>query len=108
MDHRMSEKVFESYDMRLDFGRTTPALIVFANGRAYPAKTGTLGPAKLVNFLNSYSDEEYCQYCGQVTKAPQSELSMYLEYAKNEVQNSHTWVDTYNYVHANYKESWFF
>ena len=66
----MSEKVFESYDMRLDFGRTTPALIVFANGRAYPAKTGTLGPAKLVNFLNSYSDEEYCQYCGQVTKAP--------------------------------------
>ena len=66
MDHRLSEKVFETYDMALDFGRATPALIVFANGRAYPARTGTLGPAKLVNFLNNFADEAYCQFCGQV------------------------------------------
>ena len=37
MDHRQSEKVFENYDMRLDYGRTTPALIVFDNGKVYPA-----------------------------------------------------------------------
>ena len=37
MDHRQSEKVFENYDMRLDYGRTTPALIIFDNGKVYPA-----------------------------------------------------------------------
>ena len=60
MDFRQSEKVFETYDMRLDFGRVTPALIVFSNGRAYPAETGTLGPVKLVEFINSYKEEPYC------------------------------------------------
>ena len=42
MDYRASEKVFENYDLRLDWGKITPALIVFAEGRAYPANTGTL------------------------------------------------------------------
>ena len=64
MDHRWSEKVFESYDLRLDYGRTTPALIVFDNGRAYPAKPGTLGPAKLATFLSDHTNKENCQYCG--------------------------------------------
>ena len=33
---------------------------------------------------------------------------MYLEYAKNEIQNSHGWIDTYNYVREQYGESWLF
>ena len=33
---------------------------------------------------------------------------MYLEYAKNEVQNSHSWIDTYNYLHERYGETWLF
>ena len=42
MDFRASEKVFENFDLRLDYGKTTPALIAFQNGFAYPANTGTL------------------------------------------------------------------
>ena len=60
MEHRLSEKVFENYDMRLDFGKTTPGLIVFDNGKAYPAKTGTLGPAKLAKFLADHTNEDNC------------------------------------------------
>ena len=106
MDHRFSEKVFESYDIRLDFGRTTPALIMFDNGRAYPAKTGTLSWHKLTTFMSDHTNDAYCQYCGQKVKAPQSELSMYLEYAKNDIYNTDAWINTYNYMNTNYKDNW--
>lgn len=88
MDHRLSEKVFESYDTRLDYGKSTPALIMFDSGRAYPARTGTLGAPRLATFMSDHTNEANCVYCGQTVKAPQSELSMYLEYAKNEIYNS--------------------
>jgi hypothetical protein len=62
MDYRKSEKVFENYDMKLDWGKTTPALIMFANGLAYPASTGTLSATKLSNFAANYTED--CQFCG--------------------------------------------
>ena len=37
MDFRKSEKVFENYDLVLDYGKITPALIAFDDGKAYPA-----------------------------------------------------------------------
>ena len=77
MDHRESEKVFENYDMRLDYGRTTPALIIFDNGKVYPAQTGTLGAPKLDHYLKNYHEGD-CQYCGQLVQPPNSEISMYL------------------------------
>jgi len=62
MDHRRSEKVFESYDVKLDYGRTTPALIIFDSGLAYPAKTNTLSAIKLAEFVENYKQGE-CSYC---------------------------------------------
>ena len=44
MDTRASEKVFINYDLELDWGLTTPALIAFADGFAYPANLSTLSP----------------------------------------------------------------
>ena len=58
MDHRAGEKVFESYDVKLDYGKSTPALIIFDNGKAYPAPTGTLGAQKLDKYLKNYHDGE--------------------------------------------------
>lgn len=63
MDHRKSEKVFESYDMRLDYGKSTPALILFDSGKAYPAATGSLSAPKLAGFMANYTEGD-CQYCG--------------------------------------------
>lgn len=57
MDHRASEKVFENYDMKLDYGRSTPALIAFDNGRAYPANTSSLSAQKLAAFASNYTTE---------------------------------------------------
>ena len=66
MDHRASEKVFESYDVKLDYGKTTPALIIFDNGKAYPALPSTLSAIKLDEFIKGYI-EGVCQYCPQET-----------------------------------------
>lgn len=56
MDHRASEKVFENYDIKLDYGRTTPALIIFDSGRAYPAMPNSLSAPKLADFMTNYKD----------------------------------------------------
>jgi len=61
MDYRASEKVFENYDVKLDYGKTTPALIMFDKGLAYPAPTGTLSAVKLANFAANYTED--CQHC---------------------------------------------
>ena len=105
MDHRQSEKVFENYDMRLDYGRTTPALIIFDNGKAYPAPTGTLGAQKLDKYLKDYHDGN-CQYCGQLVLPPNSEISLYLQYAKNEVANSYSYIYSYNYMLEHFNNTW--
>lgn len=42
MDHRASEKVYENYDIELDYGKTTPALVIFDSGRVYPAQPNSL------------------------------------------------------------------
>jgi hypothetical protein len=104
MDFREGEKVFEAYDVRLDYGRTTPALFVFNEGLAYPAKTSTLSAQTLAAFAQNYTVE--CQYCGQQVVLPRSELGMYLEYAKNEVANSQTYVDTYNFMLDHFNNTW--
>ena len=62
MDHRKSEKVFESYDVKLDYGKTTPALILFDSGKAYPALPGTLSANKMADFMANYT-EGSCQFC---------------------------------------------
>ena len=51
MDHRISEKVFENYDLKLDYGRTTPALFIFDNGKTYPCKTGSLSAVRINKFI---------------------------------------------------------
>ena len=56
MDYREGEKVFENYDIRLDYGKSTPCLIAFANGKAYPADSSALGAAKLSKFVENYQD----------------------------------------------------
>ena len=104
MDQRASEKVFENYDVKLDWGKTTPALIAFANGSAYPAKTGTLNAQKLAFFADNFETD--CQNCPQETRLPQSEIGMYLEYAKNEVANAHIYVDSYNYLMEQTNNTW--
>ena len=97
MDYRASEKVIESYDVKLDYGKTTPALFIFDNGRAYPSKPSTLTAYKLHGFLKNYKDGE-CIYCPQETLAPQTELTMYIEYAKNEVARSMYFREGYKFV----------
>jgi len=57
MDFRMSEKTFENYDMILDYGKVTPALIAFDTGKVYPAKTSTLSANALANFAEHYKDD---------------------------------------------------
>ena len=56
MDFRISEKVFENYDMKLDYGKTTPALILFDSGRVYPAPTGALSAHKMSDFMENYKE----------------------------------------------------
>ena len=56
MDFRSSEKVFENYDIKLDYGKTTPALIMFDSGKAYPAITGSLSAHKLADFMENYKE----------------------------------------------------
>ena len=56
MDYHAAEKVFENYDVRLDWGKITPALIIFAKGFAYPAPTDTLSADKLANFASNYTE----------------------------------------------------
>ena len=87
MDYRKSEKVFESYDLRLDYGKTTPSLFIFDDEKAYPAPLSTLSAPKIDKFIKGYREGE-CQFCPQRIQAPQSEVTLYLEYAKNEVSNS--------------------
>lgn len=105
MDYRLSEKVFENYDMRLDYGKATPALILFDSGKAYPADTGTTSAIKLAGFMANYTEGD-CQFCGQTVKAPQTELTLYLEYAKNEVSGAKVYHETYNFFQDNYNETW--
>ena len=61
MDFRGSEKVFELYDILLDWGKTTPALVIFDKGLVYPANTGVLSAQKLVGFASNYTED--CQFC---------------------------------------------
>ena len=61
MDFIASEKIWESYDVKLDYGKTTPALIIFDKGLAYPAKTGSVKMSKLEVFATNYT--ENCQLC---------------------------------------------
>lgn len=56
MDHRASEKVFENYDVKLDWGKITPALIAFKDGLAYPATTNTLSAKKLSDFVDDFAN----------------------------------------------------
>jgi len=56
MDHRKSEKVFESYDLNSDYGKSTPALIMFDSGKAYPAKGTTMSAPKLADFMANYTN----------------------------------------------------
>lgn len=105
MDFRISEKVFENYDIKLDYGKTTPALIMFDSGRAYPAKTGSLSAHNLAIFMENYKEGE-CQYCPQTIKPPVNELTLYLEYAKNELSKSPHYRDAYNYMQDNYNSTW--
>ena len=105
MDYRISEKVFENYDVKLDYGKTTPALFIFDNGKTYPCKTGSLSAVKIIKFIEDYKDGE-CQYCGQETLLPRTELQLYIEYAKNDLINSRTYVDTYNYLLTTFNETW--
>lgn len=105
MDFRGAEKVFEVYDVKLDWGKTTPALIIFDKGLVYPANVGTLSAHKLANFVQNYAED--CQNCPQRIKPPASELSLYLEYAKAELSNSDYYVEGYNYLHDNYNTTWF-
>ena len=69
MDHRKSEMVFENYDVKLDYGKTTPALIIFDSGRAYPAESGSLSSHLLAQFMENYK-EGSCQRCPQTIKPP--------------------------------------
>ena len=61
MDFRKSEKVFENYDVILDHGKITPALLAFDQGKVYPAKTSTLSAQALATFVEHYKDE--CSLC---------------------------------------------
>ena len=105
MDHRKSEKVFENYDVQLDYGKATPALIMFDSGRAYPAPPGSLSSHKLADFMDNYK-EGSCQHCGQTVKPPQSEGGLYLEYAKNEISGAQAYKDAYNYMQDNHNDTW--
>ena len=105
MDYRSSEKVFENYDIKLDYGKTTPALIMFDGGKVYPALPGALSAHKLSDFMENYK-EGSCQYCPQAIKAPQTELTMYLEYAKNEVSGSNLYHGAYNYMQDQHNDTW--
>ena len=69
MDHRKSEMVFENYDVKLDYGKTTPALVIFDSKRVYPAKGGALNSEKLADFMENYK-EGSCQNCPQAIKSP--------------------------------------
>ena len=105
MDHRISEKVFENYDLKLDYGRTTPALIIFDSGKAYPSMPNNLSAPKLSDFISNYK-EGSCQFCPQPIKPPQSELGLYLEYAKNTVSKNDYYYDAYNYMQDNFNDTW--
>ena len=57
MDYRGSEKVFEVYDVKLDWGKTTPALLIFDKGHVYPAQPGTLSAHKLVHYVENFTED---------------------------------------------------
>jgi hypothetical protein len=104
MDFRASEKVFENYDVSLDYGKITPAMIAFDHGKAYPAKPSTLSAQELSKFVENFQEE--CKYCGQAVREPRSEIMMYLEYTKNTLASSNYYVDTYNFLQEKTNSTW--
>ena len=78
---------------------------MFDSGRAYPAPPGSLSSHKLADFMENYK-EGSCQHCGQTVKPPQSEVGLYLEYAKNEISGAQAYKDAYNYMQDNHNDTW--
>mmetsp|Transcript_35537 Transcript_35537/g.43557 ORF Transcript_35537/g.43557 Transcript_35537/m.43557 type:complete len:226 (-) Transcript_35537:136-813(-) len=104
MDFRASEKVSENYDINLDYGKITPAIIAFDHEKAYPANLSTLSAQKLAYFVENFKTD--CQFCGQKMREPRTELTMYLEYTKNTLANSEIYVDTYNFLQEKTNNTW--